>query len=231
MAPRKRVEPGQRFTRLVVIRETETRKGKRYVLCRCDCGREREINIYTLLSGHAKSCGCLMREKRLRGKRATDLTGQTFGRLTARHRDGVGTSHSPLWVCECTCGNIVRVTARDLMHGNTTSCGCAVRDFTRSLKAYNEEHHTVDGVFVPLLRQKVQRNSKTGIKGVSVYRDKSGRVKYKATISINNKRIYLGLFPTIEQAAEARQRAEEKYYKPYLEAINDGQTTDQGMDH
>lgn len=222
---RKRVYPDQRFTRLVVIRETEKRSGKYYALCRCDCGTVREFDIYGLLSGHTKSCGCLGREKLDLGRQAADLTGQTFGRLTAKYRDGTKRG-SALWVCECKCGNVIPVPAGDLVHGNTTSCGCALRDHTRSLKDYNEQHHTVDGVFVPLLRQKTQHNNKTGVKGVSIRRDKNGRIRYMANITVKGKQHYLGIFPTIEEAAEARQRAEEIYYKPYLEESDNEQRTD-----
>lgn len=217
---RKQVYPDQRFTRLVVIRETVKRNGKQYALCRCDCGTEREVDIYGLLAGRTKSCGCLSRENLELGRQALDLTGQTFGRLTAKYRDG-SKYGGALWVCECKCGNIVKVPAGDLVHGNTTSCGCALLDHTRSLKDYNEQRHTVDGVFVPLLRQKTQHNNKTGVKGVSIRKGKNGRVRYIANITVRGKRIYLGIFPTIEQAAKARREAEEKYYKPYLEGLKD----------
>src|SRR5690606_24081534 len=146
---RKRVYTDQRFARLVVVRETGYRNRKYYALCRCDCGTVREFDIYSLLSGHTKSCGCLAREKLELGRQASDLTDQTFNRLTARYQDGVRNG-SIVWLCECECGNLVPITARDLVSGNTKSCGCIVSDFTRSLKDHNEQHHTVDGVFVPL---------------------------------------------------------------------------------
>lgn len=63
--------------------------------------------------------------KRDAGKmpRAADLTGDRFGRLTARrfyrHRDG-----RRRWVCECECGGSVDVAVGDLRSGNTRSCGC-----------------------------------------------------------------------------------------------------------
>lgn len=224
---RKQVYPDQRFTRLVVIRETDKRNGKRYALCRCDCGTVREFDIYNLLSGRVKSCGCLSRENLKRGRQAVarDLAGKTFGRLTAIRSEDVRKGGSIVWTCACTCGNVVSVPARDLVSGNTTSCGCVVVDHARSLKEYNERY-IVDGAFLPLLKQKTQHNSTTGIKGVSVHRTKSGKVKYQANITIKGKRIYLGIYPTIEQAAEARRRAEEQYHKPYLEVYTNGQKTD-----
>ena len=52
-----------------------------------------------------------------------DLTGLKFSRLTVIRR--IGTKHtSPLWECECSCGNITEATTRDLSTSNKSSCGC-----------------------------------------------------------------------------------------------------------
>jgi hypothetical protein len=52
-----------------------------------------------------------------------DLTGRKFGRLTVIQR--VGTKNkSPLWKCECDCGNFLETNTRSLKTGNTKSCGC-----------------------------------------------------------------------------------------------------------
>lgn len=49
-----------------------------------------------------------------------DLTGQTFGRLTAVRY--VGQSR---WECRCSCGNVCTVQTCNLTRRHTTSCGCA----------------------------------------------------------------------------------------------------------
>jgi len=52
-----------------------------------------------------------------------DLSKQTFGRLTVQQR--VGTHNgSPLWLCKCKCGEVVKVPSHSLSSGNTKSCGC-----------------------------------------------------------------------------------------------------------
>jgi hypothetical protein len=55
---------GQRFSRLVVVAESERRSasGERYWLCRCDCGAAVEVVGTSLKSGNTKACGCLNRE-------------------------------------------------------------------------------------------------------------------------------------------------------------------------
>ena len=55
---------GQRFNRLVVIREYGRDKhGHVLWLCRCDCGNEVVVREDNLRSEHTQSCGCLQRER------------------------------------------------------------------------------------------------------------------------------------------------------------------------
>lgn len=51
---------GQRFGRLVVIREAGRKNGHVAWLCRCDCGNEVVINGAYLRNGKSQSCGCLV---------------------------------------------------------------------------------------------------------------------------------------------------------------------------
>lgn len=52
--------------------------------------------------------------------------------------------------------------------------------------------------------QRVRRNNKTGVMGVS--RQRSGG--FRATICVNGKLSHLGVFPTLDEAAAARKKAE-----------------------
>lgn len=147
-----------------------------------------------------------------------DLTGREFDRLKVIGRDGDKVINgSVAWVCECKCGEIITVPSRDLIHDNTRSCGCLKSDHTKSLEEHNRQHQFVDGVFVPLLRQKLQNNSTTGIKGVSIQHIKNGRNKYIANITVKGERHYLGVSYNLKKAMALRKSAEEKYFKPYLD--------------
>lgn len=62
--------------------------------------------------------------------RAVDITGQTFGRLTAVLRIGARNGNS-IWRYLCICGKSVDALHNNVRRGNTTSCGCARVEVTR----------------------------------------------------------------------------------------------------
>lgn len=53
---------GQRFGRFTVVRPVEKRNGLTMWLCRCDCGKEKEIRTTHLRNGRSKSCCCYAEE-------------------------------------------------------------------------------------------------------------------------------------------------------------------------
>lgn len=56
-----------------------------------------------------------------------DLTGQTFGYLTAIEHVGRG-----MWKCRCVCGKEKIVGRLDLKRGRTKSCGCKIGEIRRA---------------------------------------------------------------------------------------------------
>ena len=61
--PKKIDLTGQRFGRLLVIREYGRKHGRVAWLCKCDCGHEHVVSGEHLRNGHSQSCGCLSRER------------------------------------------------------------------------------------------------------------------------------------------------------------------------
>ena len=51
--------------------------------------------------------------------------GRAFGKLTAKRPTERRDNGSVVWLCECECGSLAEVSARNLVHSHTTSCGCA----------------------------------------------------------------------------------------------------------
>lgn len=59
--------------------------------------------------------------------KARDLTGFVYGRLTAISRVGQR-GHNTVWRCRCACGTETDVLQCNLLTGNSTSCGCWLRE-------------------------------------------------------------------------------------------------------
>lgn len=89
-------------------------------LCRCECGFQKKITQNRLRSDDIGGClKCSL----------TDLSGETFGLLTAIKKTGTvfypSGQSSEQWLCQCACGNLHTVTKKTLGKGGTQSCGCS----------------------------------------------------------------------------------------------------------
>lgn len=193
---------GQTFGLWKVKHEVAQRGIHRVWLCECECGTVREVAQQGLQSGRSRSCGCAKRK---------DLTGQTFGKLTALSSEI--RNQRTHWLCECECGKKVTVTTRDLLNGNTKSCGC----INAQILQIARDEHRVDNVFVPLLQTKIRENNKTGVTGVFRTTTKNGEERFVAYLTVGKKRYRLGTHKTLEEAKAARKQAEELYHKPLID--------------
>ena len=126
-------EHGQPNSILTVIkRDTEFDKIRRKEpirwICQCDCGTIKSINGAELrrTKKPTLSCGCLAHEqhKQFGNFTSLDLTNKKFGMLTPLYIVGTNKYHYNIWHCKCDCGNEKDVLSRELMSGDTISCGC-----------------------------------------------------------------------------------------------------------
>ena len=77
------------------------------------------------------------------------------------------------------------------------------------------------GLAMRYVNKKINKNSRTGITGVSIYHNKkTGEDMYRAYIVVQRKQIALGLYRDINDAIAARKAAEEKYYQPLQEKVD-----------
>lgn len=115
------VPPGTIFGRLTVIEEApRVRVGtqiKRAMLCQCECGTEKVVQLGHLTTGHTTSCGCL--------SLAFILPGTVFGRWTVIHEEPPTASGQRTMLCQCECGTQGIVHVGNLRRGGSQSCGCA----------------------------------------------------------------------------------------------------------
>lgn len=123
MAQRKNLI-GCRFGKLTVIEKTEKTQDRYAVWkCRCDCGKEVEVNTKRLTRGTITNCGCIPKKAGHTGTGAVDLTGQKFGELTVLSRAEKKGGRTQ-WNCLCSCGKHTIVSTQNLKAGKTKSCGC-----------------------------------------------------------------------------------------------------------
>lgn len=119
---------GQRFGKLVALRPTDERENRHVIWeCLCDCGNHAFVQQTYLTGGRTVSCGCL-RKERVTNQEASDLSGKRFGRFVARRPMEEQRSGQVVWECQCDCGEIAYVLKRNLLKGNTKSCGCLFKE-------------------------------------------------------------------------------------------------------
>ena len=103
--------------------------GKGRWLFTCDCGRHFEAAAHNVRSGSTQSCGCLRRESLVnRGLRQRlDLSGQSFGLLTAENVVRSDKHKKIIWLFRCKCGKKTEAAASAVKRGAIKSCGCLSR--------------------------------------------------------------------------------------------------------
>lgn len=113
---------GQRFGHLEVKKDTGKRIHRSIIWeCLCDCGNIHEVSSNNLNSGNVNSCGKMECPYH---KTYKDLTGKTFGKLTAIKPTTMKDGSHMYWLCICECGNTHEVASNHLQSGSVQSCGC-----------------------------------------------------------------------------------------------------------
>lgn len=204
---------GMRSGKLLAIRPTsQMRRNCTLWLCQCDCGKELLTEPYKIRNGLVQSCGCGRKKKNM-----AEIAGQRFGRLVAIQRLEEKRNSNYLWLCQCDCGKTIKTTANALRFGNTKSCGCGRVDAALStIQIYGnvaDHNRLIDGTNIERLElNRLQANNTSGYTGVQVYGE-----KYVALIGFKGRHYYLGSYDRLDDAIDARKKAEEELHGPFLE--------------
>lgn len=142
--PRVKINLGDRFGRLTIVKEVERRNGLRHFLCECSCiaKTRKVIRMSSLTTGHTNSCGCLKIE---RATDKEDVIGNIYGRITVIS-DVISENKLRRVMGQCSCdGNIKEYWLSGLKNGHATSCGCLkigkiIEANTNQTKDYQEKH-------------------------------------------------------------------------------------------
>ena len=201
----------KKFGKLTALRLLEIKvkpNGKKVAIweCQCDCGKVVQVIRGELTSGHVKSCGCL------RSAKALDIKGKIFTRLTPLYAID-SNKRGVIWRCRCDCGNLVDVYVRNLITGDTQSCGCLRREILISKMT----PYRVEGTNILMLNDKPFSTNTSGVRGV--WWDKRSKV-WVAEIIFKRKKYHLGRYDDIADAAKARKEAEVFIWGDFLDWYN-----------
>lgn len=112
---------GKKFNHWKVLAQAESKKYRKYLLCRCDCGTEKDVDYYSLINETSTTCGC--HRKLIH----TDMSilGEKFNMLKAESpSDERDVNGQVLWNCICDCGNTTKATTTQLKNNYKISCEC-----------------------------------------------------------------------------------------------------------
>lgn len=131
---------GQSFSRWSVLKNVgKNKNGQLRWVCRCDCGTQKTVIGYHLMSGVSKSCGCLKAELTSKAK-LINMAGKKYGLWTVIKRSDQRKKDAS-WLCRCECGTERVVKGYNLRTGVSRSCGCNRDKATKARMTTHGEGH------------------------------------------------------------------------------------------
>lgn len=201
---------GKRFGRLEVkkwIPSADGVPGKWE--CLCDCGNIKYAITSHLKNGNIKSCGCLLEDTKVLDCLSSSREYSSWSSMHERCYGSADEAYKDAGreVCERWQGSPMGFF-NFLCDMGTRPEGTTLERVDNE-EGYYPENCEWASSGTQAYNRKLFKNSSTGRSGV-YYRKDSGR--WRAKISVDGKTISLGSFDTYEDAVEARENAELKYY-------------------
>lgn len=194
-----------KFGKLLPIEESgRAKSGHILIKCRCDCGNIKITTKSNLLSGHVKSCGCILPQHGLSKipeyKIWEAMKRRCYSRVCNGYKNYGGRG---IFVCERwhsfvnfykDMGERPDGLTLERIDNNKEYSLSNCKWATRTEQSRN---------------QKLKASNRTGTKGVFWSK---GEKKYVAQIGVDYRRIRLGAFDNIREAILARENGEQKYF-------------------
>ena len=146
----------------------------------------------------------------------SDLVGSRFGKLVVEAPGEPSAAGGRRWLCRCDCGAITYKATDTLTNADVSMCkDCAAAYGTSKAR---EKAGYVGGTQLAKIQEKpIESSNQTGFRGV--YRNsRTGR--YPVRIRFQKKLYHIGYFDNLDDAIEARRKAEGKFFGSYRELQN-----------
>ena len=150
----------------------------------------------------------------------SEYIGKKYGELTVI--DDLGSSlkkgrYRKTFICECSCGNIKKLSGEHVIYGEINSCGhLQIESASEQIQSIMKRDLVEKGTNLNLINpeNELRKNNTSGKTGVYFFKNQK---KWMARIMIKGEDKYLGMFDRKEDAIKARLKAEEEYFVPILE--------------
>lgn len=180
----------------------KSKRKYRFGLFKCFCGNEFKVQITMVKNKNTNSCGCLQKQ---RIKESNTTHGQVSHRLyyvwyemiqrcnNSKHKDYVNYGARGIKVCDrwLNVANFIEDMYPSYREGLSI-------DRKENDKGYNYSNcRWANRTVQNTNKRKIQSNNKSGYKGVSWHKASN---KWSSQITVNGKKIYLGIFNEINKA-------------------------------
>jgi hypothetical protein len=207
----------EKFGRWSVTENANARKKDTWV-CRCDCGNVSRLSGHDLRNGKSKSCGCLRREMLtthgMHKTRFYSIWSNMINRCTLEKSPNFE-YYGGRGVKVCDRWRTFEYFKEDLYES-----------YLEHAKGFGEKNTTLDRIDVDgnytfentswstfagqSVNKRVSKNNSSGFPGISFIKHRN---KWRARFHRNRQEHHVGMFNTIEEAVEAREKAILKFEK------------------
>lgn len=199
-----------KFGRLIVQEEAgRSKAGQILWKCECDCGNISIVPSGDLRSGHTQSCGCLRKDTHTTHGMSYTSTYSSWASMLQRCNNPKAQNYKHYG------GRGIKIEDKRWLKFTNflADMGIKPRRFSIDRKnnklGYYKENCRWTTQTNQLKNQRLQKNNKTGMVGVSWNKT---RKQYQVEIMVNYKAIYIGRYNVFEEASIARKQAEQKYW-------------------